>query len=525
MENLGPTIQKLKNGRYQIKPPGKNARTGYTRATTITKTLDDQSSLISWNASRTALGLVAQPHLFAAIAACDPENKKELYELCEKAAEAGGSATRRDQGTAIHKFLERKIEDATYNPPAPYDQDVVSILTALENAGLQIADGYSEFVVVNHSLKIAGTADLAVIDAKGNWYIADLKTGSSVKYGAQAWAIQLHIYATGDAIYHHQLNESDDYETELPNFDKTRGVIIHCEPASGKTNLHWIDLETGRQGLELALAVRQHRNAKPLTAFNLAESTTNLKTAPAPVQYVDELWRTITIERIKNVLADPKAAADLRWPADIPTIKSGEPITAHQGKTISEILTIIEKLHQLPLMQTGIVAEKPEDEPEPAPAPEPELKKLVKKEWSEKHNLDKPGDPQVNEDEIAFLRVQINFLTEPQKRWAQTIIEELRQESLTVALIPPSGEPYLRRWNITATILNLAPIEDVDVAVAVVKHCTKRPFKTLAKGLGNLTLKQSQKAFELSTKIAHGTVTLYYHENGVVTFGPESAAK
>jgi hypothetical protein len=517
MEHLGPTIQKLKNGRYQIKPPGKNERTGYSRATTITKTLDDQSSLISWNAGRTALGLVAQPHLYAAVAACDPDNKKELYELCEKAAEAGGSATRREQGTAIHKFLERKIEDPAYNPPAPYDQDVVSILAALENAGLKIAEGYSEFVVVNHRLKIAGTADLAVVDANGNWYVADLKTGSSVKYGAQAWAIQLAIYAMGDAIYHHQPNEADDYETPLPNFDIGRAVIIHCEPASGKTNLYWIDLETGRKGLELALAVREQRNAKPLQPFSLAEATTNLKTTAAPVEYIDELWRTIITERIKNILQHPDAAADLQWPVNIPTLKSGEPITVEQSKTISEILSLIEKIHQLPFMQT----EPPKPKPAPVHQEKPQPVKTEPK-WTGEHNLDKAEDPKVTDEDIAGLRVQIDFLTDKQRRWAQTIMEELRQESLTIALLPPKGAPYLRRWNLTATILNLAPIEDEDLAKAVVKHCTKRPFKTLAKGLGNLTLKQSQKAFELSQKIALGDVTIYYHEDGVVTFSPKS---
>lgn len=516
MDTLGPTIEKLRYGRYQIKPPGKNARTGYTRATTITKTLDDQSSLIPWNAARTAIGIIKEPHLFAAIAACDPENKKELYDLCEKAAEAGGSATRREQGTAIHKFLERKLEDPTYAPPAPYDQDVQSILQALDNAGLTVMPGLSEFVVVNHELKIAGTADLAVQDANGNIYVADLKTGSSVKYGAQAWAIQLFIYATGNAIYHHAVNEADDYETPLPAFDQQRGIVLHCEPASGKTDLYWIDLTVGKDGLELALAVRKHRNIKPLEPFTITEATTNLKIV-AEEQYVDELWRVSVTEQIKEILQHPDAAKDLQWPANIPTLKSGLPITVQQGQTINDLLTVIFKIHQLPLMQVAPpqTIKEPEPVTQPEPEPQPERKPLPPV-----HNLDKPEDPQVTGDDIAGLRVQIEFLTEPQRWWAQNHLEQLREECLTVALLPPTGQPYLRRWNITATILNMAVFEDDEMLQGVVKACTKRAFKTTADGLGHLTIKQSEKAFELSQQIAHETLIPAWTDAGQIKFVP-----
>lgn len=518
MEHLGPTIEKIKYGRYQIKPSPDKPRTGYTRTTTITKTLDDQSSLIPWNAGRTALGLVAQPHLYAAIAACDPNNKKELYGLCEKAAEAGGAATRREQGTAIHKFMERKIADATYEAPAPYNNDVQSIFDALDAAGFEISENYSEFIVVNHALKIAGTADLALRHkATGKLYIADLKTGSSVQYGAQAWAIQLHFYASADAIYVHDINPDNDKELPLPEFEQDRGIIIHCQPESGKTDLYWIDLESGRVGLELALLVRKYRNSKPLTAFTDAEAATELKTVPI-VQYVDELWLTMTRDRIMQIMEYPAAKNDLagNWPANVPTLKSGDPITIDQGKTISEMLSLIEKTHQLPFIKTQVQDQKQAvEEPveivqAPAPAPiEPES-----------NAIDKVDDPMVGDDEIGVLRVMVNFLERESKLWAQDILEECRQENVTLAVLPPRGEPFERRFNLTKTILHIAPTQDSEILAGIVRQCTKRPFKSVAKGIGQLTLKQSQKALELAEKFAYNEIIAVWQEDGNVTFVP-----
>lgn len=521
MEHLGPTIEKIKYGRYQIKPAPDKPRTGYTRTTTITKTLDDQSSLIPWNAGRTALGLVAQPHLYAAIAACDPNNKKELYALCEKAAEAGGAATRREQGTAIHKFMERKIADATYEAPAPYNADVESIFDALDVAGFEISENYSEFIVVNHKLKIAGTADLALRHkASGKLYIADLKTGSSVQYGAQAWAIQLHFYASADAIYIHDINPDNDKELPLPKFEQDRGIIIHCEPASGKTNLYWIDLDSGRVGLELALLVRQFRNTKPLTAFTDVEAATSLKTVPN-VQYVDELWLTMTRDRIVQIMEYPEAKNDLadNWPANVPTLKSGEPITIEQGKTISDMLSLIEKTHQLPFIRT-IVRDQKQVIEEPVEIVQQVQEKPALVSFLDENKIDKDDDPIIGEDEIGVLRVMINFLERDARFWAQDILEQCRQENVTLAVLPPKGQPFERRFNLTKTILHIAPTEDIEILAGIVRQCTKRPFKNVVKGLGQLTLKQSQKALELAEKFAYNEIIAVWQEDGNVTFVP-----
>ena len=48
-------------GRYLVLPPGAAKPVGYTRATTVAKTLDEQSNLVAWKARMVALGLGRSP--------------------------------------------------------------------------------------------------------------------------------------------------------------------------------------------------------------------------------------------------------------------------------------------------------------------------------------------------------------------------------------------------------------------------------------------------------------------------------
>ena len=57
---IGDTVRRDRWGRYQVLPPEGEKVQGYTRATTVAKALDDQSSLMTWNARMTALGLAAR---------------------------------------------------------------------------------------------------------------------------------------------------------------------------------------------------------------------------------------------------------------------------------------------------------------------------------------------------------------------------------------------------------------------------------------------------------------------------------
>jgi hypothetical protein len=252
-------------GRYLVVPPDGGKAVGYTRATTIAKTLDDQSNLMLWSSRMVALGLAQRPDLLAIVATLPNDDKKALNDVCERAKEAGGATVRRDLGTAIHSMLEQSWTDPGYTAPPAFAADIDAVHRALHLAGLTVV-GMHERIVINDTHQVAGTFDLIVADADGTLYISDVKTGSGIDAGAVGYALQLAIYATADALYTQgaATDGSDDVREPMPNVSRERGVIIHVEPNSARCELHWIDLTVGIAALDLAMQVRNLRKAKPL---------------------------------------------------------------------------------------------------------------------------------------------------------------------------------------------------------------------------------------------------------------------
>ena len=264
---LPEPIRRDRYGRYVVLAPDGKKPEGYTRATTVAKALDDTSNLMAWGRRMTALGLAARPDLLALVQTTDNTDKKALDRLCESASEAGGATARRDLGTALHKMFEASCISPGYQPPATYAADILAIHQALRAAGLQVLDECSELMVVIDRHKIAGMADLIVERiSDGQLFIADLKTGSSVEWGALGWAIQLSIYANADNIYIQgtAADGSEDLRAPMPAVNKDEAIIIHCEPESGSCDLHTLDIRRGFEALEVAIGVREWRKKRKL---------------------------------------------------------------------------------------------------------------------------------------------------------------------------------------------------------------------------------------------------------------------
>lgn len=358
-------IRRDRWGRYLVKNPTTGKVEGYTRATTIAKTLDDGGGLLNWRSRMCALGLSKRPDLVALVAGTDDNDRRALDEICERAAEAGGSTIRRDLGIALHAALEASWADVDA-APEHFAKDVVAVHEALAAAGLAVLPSLAERVVVNDAYKVAGTFDLVLTDANGEFYVADIKTGSSIVYGALGFAIQLALYATANNLYVQGAAKdgSEDLREEMPALNQNHGVILHVEPYSAKCELHWIDLATGREALNLAMAVREMRKVKVLSpvepanlpAFeeeDLEEQAVAAVLEAFPgaerVPLVSDEWRAWATKRIAAIIAaDHKADLLIGWPEGVPTLKSGEPITGEQGQRLAQLLGQIEAKHQLP---------------------------------------------------------------------------------------------------------------------------------------------------------------------------------
>src|SRR5690606_21975380 len=171
-------------------------------------------------------------------------------------------------GTALHRILERVDcgELTLAEVPELFADVVERYRSALDAAGVEVVADATGRIHVPDGLAepLAGMADRHVI-VGGQRYIADIKTGSGIDYGAGGFAVQLAIYAHATSLY--------DYVTEThaepPPLDRERGLIIHVPAAGGDVTLHWLDIAAGREALDHALWARSWRKRKGLlTAYD-----------------------------------------------------------------------------------------------------------------------------------------------------------------------------------------------------------------------------------------------------------------
>lgn len=253
--------------RYLIAPRDGGKAKAYTRATTVADVLDDRYNLELWKMRQVAVGLTRRNDLLLKVAA-DENDKKTVNAACQEALDAAAAGAAANTGTALHRILERvDCGELTLAEVPELFADVVGrYRSALDAAGVEVVADACERIHVLDGLAepLAGMADRHVI-VGGQRYIADIKTGSGIDYGAGGFAVQLAIYAHATSLY--------DYVTEThaepPPLDRERGLIIHVPAAGGDVTLHWLDIAAGREALDHALWARSWRKRKGLlTAYD-----------------------------------------------------------------------------------------------------------------------------------------------------------------------------------------------------------------------------------------------------------------
>lgn len=259
-------------GRYLIVPEGGGKPVPMTRATTVAKTLEDGSGLMTWAKRQTARGMALRPDLVAAVATTDPDDKRRLNSLAEDAMTAAGSGASATVGTALHRATE--LADLGQPVPDMFAERVAEYRSALDAARVVVDPDLVECVLVLWEHQVAGTAD-RIVTVGGHRYVFDLKTGSSVDY-PHSFAVQLATYAAADHIY--------DTRTEtlrpMPDVDQERAIICHLPAQGGPCTLHWLDISAGRAALDHALWVRDWRKRRDLLVGFDVPAATNTDSAP-----------------------------------------------------------------------------------------------------------------------------------------------------------------------------------------------------------------------------------------------------
>lgn len=280
-------------------------RVAYTRVTTFVGAPEDTYNLEKWKMRQVALGLAARPDLVLDVSA-HRDDKAHLNKVCDTALEVAGSSAAATRGTAIHAFTE--LIDSGRELPAGLDADTRKCLDAYSAAMAPFKVHGIEVQVVSDALRLAGTAD-RLISYRGNRYIADLKTGSTIELGTGKIAGQLAAYA-----HSRPYDVTSEARLEGHGASVSWGLVIHL-PADkpGEVSLYWVNLLMGWAWVIVARQVRDQRAhnfkawTKPFELGNRPEPTKADKDAALAAERgeIERIQRRAEI--VKQINASPTA--------------------------------------------------------------------------------------------------------------------------------------------------------------------------------------------------------------------------
>lgn len=459
--------------------------TTYLRPSSLGKILDDQGGLLGWGKRVVAFGLADRPELLALMQTIDREDRKAVNRLCEQAAEAGGSTTRRDLGSAIHKVLELNWSDPGYIPPAQFAAHVDAVNHQLEACGLTVVPESLERFAINEQHQSAGSFDLILTDGEEN-YITDIKTGSSVALGALSFSVQLACYANSEWLY--------DGTTRTPMFkvSGSTGVIIHTQPDNPTCTLYWIDLEVGVQALELALEVREMRKAKPLATIEPVAAVAEVETAATP----GERWRQWITDRVITLIDNghTQLIAD-EWPEELPRLGTHEPYDEEQTEDVEQTITRLEKL---------VSASFPPAKPVAPVVP------VVPAVEIRRPRPDELG--YVDAQTIADTKARVDLLDANELEWFLGSVAACKKANYPINLTGPSGKPSARRHAIVLALLAFAPHMDNEIFAAAIwlARETEPDATTLGELCGSMTFVEAHHTISLADDMRTGNRHLIF---------------
>lgn len=429
-------------GRYKLRHPDTGKAQGWTRATTLARTLADEFHLSLWKQRQVALGLSQRRDLLDRIAAF-ADDKDAVNDLVNQAQEAAGANIAARLGTAMHTLTEHHDLGTPVDVPAPWDSDIAAYAATLDGAGITRPVDWIERIVLVPELGIAGTLDRIVTHP--DWElprILDLKTGRDLSYARLEISIQLALYANATHMWDH---DTGAYQP-MPEVDRRTALVAHVPVGQGVCTLLEVDIVKGWQMAKAAKLVRDWRkNDKALfrTATVRAAAPTRIvdtlpeAVADLAINAAAPVDRTAWIKDRLAVLAvdeRAKAAVKRTWPAGCP---GAGPWTDDQVDELDRVLAAVERL-----------AGAPFPEPDPAaPAPTRHPLDTLPARPSTRPDVD-PGPEGAPVDRHTFdlLRSVVTTLPEPALDEVKMWLRDAKREG-----VPFDGDATGlsdRRWRI-----------------------------------------------------------------------------
>jgi len=288
-------------GRYRLPVPPTDRNAGvtaaggplrsYSRATTISSSMEYRGNLEAWTLRETVHGVSLRPDLVLK-AQGSGDDRRALDEVVAEAQAVSGMHKGRNAGTGMHGVTtevdnlltqgnERSaevwsaIESLADLAPVKYRGDVLAYARLAAEVRIRPpTDGgkADELIVVHPDLMIAGRFDkVRIIDSE--LVIVDAKTQKDEpgKYGQLPIAMQLAIYAHAPWIYDDTNPAAPCWRPAYP-VSKRVAYVIWLPSGTGRAKLIKVDIARAWLWVETAMKVRESRNVKDLY-FPFAEIT------------------------------------------------------------------------------------------------------------------------------------------------------------------------------------------------------------------------------------------------------------
>jgi hypothetical protein len=473
--NIAATEPKFNGkGQYLITPDGGGKPVAMSRATTIAGTLEDRHNLEKYFKRQVAVGMAQSPHLCAAVATTDLDDKKELLRIADEALTAAKSDAAGKIGTALHKATE--LHDLGEPVPTMFEERVTEYARALTAAGIEVCADAIEQIHVLNLHRIAGTADRHVTH-NGERYIFDLKTGEGLHQ--DTFAVQLAIYANADTLY----DPATETHKPMPAINKDFAIVCHLPAKGGECVLYWLDIAAGAEALQHSLWARTWRLRKDLLD-------------PFTVDSVD----TDDTPRSQRIVEQLPAVKDeafiLRWRTRLPGIAGPKRHTEWTNHQCNQIEREFELTFTDP---TQPVAPYVDHQPTPPPTPAP---------------VD-TGGPYCDPTDVTELRALWNSRDNIAKQWTsawhlETIAAGLtwrmnRDGHITVQSYEQSRAAYWLSLVAEACAGIDTPLEDVE-------RCIRTVGVTITDGIGttlaNMTTGQATECAAIAQALMECNVKL-----------------
>lgn len=495
------------NGPPMIVPDAPGEPVPYDRPSGAADILADKGHLTDvWSPSKMVDGIVADRTLLDQWVDARARQAKtpEIRKLLNAMKRAGGAWDKADRGTIFHEWAQ-KVTSARCTideVPEEFRRAVAAYIVALADCGLTIVA--VERLVVWDERRLAGTFDALVRNADGEHFILDIKTGSLQHLGL---LVQLYVYASAPYYFAQgeALDGTDDVREAKPATSTTLAYVAEVDIDAGTCKIREVDLTAGAEALDLADAVRDLRTVKSWgRALNGARAQKEAVDATfgetVEVSHVDEAWRTEMRERIAAIIAAGHTDDILRaWPTDVPTLKSGEPITLSQGEALAEAIATVEREHELPFY-VGTPSEKA--------AP-------VRTAPKRRPKADE-GD-EVDDNAVGLLNARAQLLSPTARDWVAAIMASAGKKARPIRMTGKGGAKTARRLAIGTALIAVAELDDDDLVRVLLGHAIGtdvQPSVDLGDAFGSLTIAEAERLTRIAQAIDDLRLTVTYDASG-----------